>query len=117
MPSEVRPTSVDAHPITKRAASSPTDRDSTWRGYPTTLVVVSGDRMLGTAKEIYLATRKKNDLLFNVYVMRPIAAFVVGVVAKTPLTPNQLTLVSLFLFFGAAVAFIGLPSYLGGILG
>jgi len=73
--------------------------------------------MLGTAKAIYLATRKKHDLVFNVYVMRPIASFVVAVCAKLPVTPNQLTLLSLFLFASAAAAFIAVPGYAGGIAG
>ena len=45
--------------------------------------------------EIYRATRKKHDLLFNVYVMRPIAAVVVGLFAKTRITPNQVTILNL----------------------
>jgi len=54
--------------------------------------------MLEEAKRIYLATRKKHDQLFNVYVMRPLAAGVVAVVAPSSVTPNQLTLVSLGVF-------------------
>jgi CDP-alcohol phosphatidyltransferase-like enzyme len=72
--------------------------------------------MLGTAKEIYLATRKKNDLLFNVYLMRPLAAVVVAAVAKTPLTPNQFTIINLAIFVGAAAALAALPTYLGGLI-
>ena len=40
--------------------------------------------MLSEARHIYRETRKKHDLLFNLYVMRPIAALVVALVAKTP---------------------------------
>ena len=55
--------------------------------------------MIGTAIDIYRATRKKHDLLFNVYMMRPIATMkmkrlrrviwfgVAGVLATTATTP------------------------------
>jgi phosphatidylglycerophosphate synthase len=72
--------------------------------------------MLGTVKAIYLATRKKHDQLFNTYVMRPLAAGVVAILAPTPITPNQLTLLNLFIFVGAAVLFAVMPGYLGGVL-
>lgn len=72
--------------------------------------------MFGTASKIYFATRKKNDLLFNVYFMRPIAAAVVGLVAKTPATPNQITLLNLLLFVVAAALLVALPDYRGGLV-
>ncbi|MBX3202025.1 MAG: CDP-alcohol phosphatidyltransferase family protein [Labilithrix sp.] len=72
--------------------------------------------MLKAAKDIYLATRKKHDLVFNVYVMRPIAAAVVGVFAKTPITPNQVTLLNLALFVVAAALLVALPDYRGGLV-
>lgn len=72
--------------------------------------------MFGKSIEIYRATRKKHDLLFNVYFMRPIAAFVVGIVAKTPATPNQITLLNLFLFVIATALFVALPDYGGGLV-
>lgn len=71
---------------------------------------------MASAIDIYRATRKKHDLLFNVYLMRPIAAFVVGIVAKTPVTPNQITLLNLFLFVIAAVLLVALPDYRGGLV-
>lgn len=72
--------------------------------------------MFGQAVEVYRATRKKNDLLFNYYVMRPIAALVVVVVGRTPFTPNQLTLWNLFLFVVSAALLIVLPDYRGGLI-
>jgi len=66
--------------------------------------------------EIYRATRKKHDLLFNLYVMRPIAALVVAVAARTPVTPNQLTLLNLFIFVVAAVLLPLLPTYSGALI-
>lgn len=71
--------------------------------------------MFGNVKAIYFATRKKNDQLWNTYVMRPIAAGVVSVVAPLPITPNQLTLTSLGVFVAAAALFVVLPTWSGGI--
>jgi phosphatidylglycerophosphate synthase len=71
--------------------------------------------MLGDVKAIYFATRKKNDQLWNTYVMRPIAAAVVAVVAPLPITPNQLTLTSLGVFVTASALFVALPTWSGGI--
>lgn len=72
--------------------------------------------MIGQAKAIYLATKKKHDQLFNTYFMRPIASLVVAILAKTSITPNQVTLVSLFIFVAAAALFPLLPSYNGGLI-
>lgn len=72
--------------------------------------------MFATAIEVYRLTRKKHDLLFNYYVMRPIAAVVVAVMAKTPITPNQVTILNLFVFVVAIGLFIALPNYQGGLI-
>lgn len=72
--------------------------------------------MLGTAREIYRATKKKNDLLFNYFVMRPIASLVVAIVAKTPFTPNQFTILNLFIFVGAVIVFFMMPTFAGGLI-
>lgn len=66
--------------------------------------------------QIYLATRKKNDQLWNHYVMRPIAGFVVAAVAPTRVTPNQLTLLNLLLFVIAAALLVALPDHRGGLV-
>jgi hypothetical protein len=71
---------------------------------------------MGTAFDIYRATRKKHDLVFNVYVMRPIAAFVVAALARTSVTPNQVTILNLFIFVVSAALFIALPDYRGGLI-
>jgi phosphatidylglycerophosphate synthase len=68
------------------------------------------------ARDIYRATRKKHDLLFNLYVMRPIAAGVVALAAKTPVTPNQLTLLNLAIFVASAALFVALPTAQGALL-
>ncbi|MBX3188644.1 MAG: CDP-alcohol phosphatidyltransferase family protein [Labilithrix sp.] len=72
--------------------------------------------MLGKAREVYVATRKKHDLLFNVYMMRPIAAAVVAILAKTKITPNQITILNLAIFVVAAVLLAALPTYEGGLV-
>jgi phosphatidylglycerophosphate synthase len=66
--------------------------------------------------DIYLATRKKNDQLWNHYVMRPLAGVVVAACANTSITPNQLTIANLGLFLVAAGVFAGWPTYLGSIV-
>ncbi len=71
--------------------------------------------MLGEAKSIYLATRKRHDQLFNSYVMRPLAAGVVAAVARTGVTPNQLTLASLVVFVAAAAMLVAMPSQRGAL--
>src|SRR4051812_37861780 len=73
--------------------------------------------MLGKGWEIYRATRKKHDLVFNVYVMRPIAAQLVAVLAPTGVTPNQITLLNLFMFIVAGGVLIAMPTWQGGVIG
>jgi phosphatidylserine synthase len=72
--------------------------------------------MLGEAKRIYLATRKKHDQLFNTYFMRPIAGLVVAVLARTSITPNQVTILNLAVFVIAAALLIGLATPAGGVV-
>jgi hypothetical protein len=70
---------------------------------------------LPLAARIYRETRKKHDQLFNLYVMRPMAAVVTAAVSGTRVTPNQLTLVSLGVFVVAAAMFVALPRWWGGV--
>lgn len=72
--------------------------------------------MIGTAIEIYRLTRKKHDLVFNVYLMRPLAAGVVAIFAKTPISPNQVTLLNLFVFVIAIGLFVALPDPRGALV-
>ncbi|XXX80940.1 CDP-alcohol phosphatidyltransferase family protein [Sorangium sp. So ce134] len=72
--------------------------------------------MLGEAKRIYLATRKKHDQLFNTYVMRPLAGGVVALLARTSITPNQVTLLNLAVFVVAAALLVALPTAEGGLI-
>ena len=72
--------------------------------------------MFARAKAVYFATRKRNDQLFNTYLMRPIAGLVVSVIGGTAVTPNQLTLLSVTLCALAAGLFIGLPTFAGALV-
>ena len=71
---------------------------------------------MASAFEIYKATRKKHDLIFNVYLARPLAAVFVKVIARTPATPNQITLLNLFFFAIAVSLFVALPDPRGGLV-
>lgn len=72
--------------------------------------------MFSTAGAIYLATRKKHDQLWNTYVMRPIAAGVVAAIAGTPITPNQVTLLSIVWFVAGAVVLVAYPTREGSLV-
>ena len=72
--------------------------------------------MLGKGWQVYRDTKKKHDLVFNLYVMRPIAAQIVAILAPSRVTPNQVTLVNLFVFIGAAALLVALPTLNGGII-
>jgi len=71
--------------------------------------------MLTTAARVYRETRKKHDQLFNVYLMRPIAAVFVAALAPTRVTPNQLTLLNFGVFVLAAATLVAFPAYGGGL--
>lgn len=72
--------------------------------------------MLREGFAIYKATRKKNDQLFNHYFMRVLSGYVVAVLARTPVTPNQITIFNLALALVSAVMLVAMPSYEGGLL-
>jgi phosphatidylglycerophosphate synthase len=67
--------------------------------------------------QIYLATRKKNDQVFNHYFMRPIAGYMVAILAPTGVTPNQITIFNLFAFVVAVGLLVALPTFTGGLIG
>ncbi len=73
--------------------------------------------MLGKGWAIYKETRKKHDLVFNVYLMRPIAAQLVALLAPTGVTPNQITIINLFMFIVAGGVLVAMPSFVGGLIG
>ena len=69
--------------------------------------------MASNPKQIYLATRKRNDQLFNAYFMRPLAAVLIALIQNTAATPNRLTLASVSIFTISAGLFMGLPDGTG----
>lgn len=61
---------------------------------------------------VYRETKKPKDILWNRLVARPLAAVVVVPLARTPVTPNQITFASLATFVCATVALALRPGYL-----
>ena len=56
--------------------------------------------------QLYRATLKSEDLAFNVYVCRPLAALFVYVLKDTRVAPNQVTFFSLFIAGAAAACLV-----------
>jgi phosphatidylglycerophosphate synthase len=52
---------------------------------------------------VYRDTKKPRDIVWNRFVARPLAAVLLVPLAKTSVTPNQVTLFSLVVFLGAMV--------------
>ena len=67
--------------------------------------------MFGAAADIYRRTRKPNDIFWNRFVARPLAAVVVVPLARTGITPNQVTFATLPVFLAGAAVLALLPSW------
>ena len=67
--------------------------------------------MLAHIAESYRRSRKPHDLLWNRFVARPLAAVVVVPLERTRVTPNQVTLATLFVFAGAMAILILVPGW------
>lgn len=65
------------------------------------------------ARDIYFATRKLPDRLWNLYVCRPLAALFVAGLARTSVTPNQVTLASLVVAALSVAMLLTLPGHWG----
>lgn len=65
---------------------------------------------------LYRQSLKPSDSLFNLYLARPLAAPLVYLLAKTRITPNQVTFASLAVMIGAVSCLIGVNGSLGVIL-
>jgi hypothetical protein len=62
--------------------------------------------------DIYRASRKKRDInRFTQYIARPPASVVVYVLRDTPITPNQVTMLSAVVAAGSAAMLVLLPGY------
>jgi phosphatidylglycerophosphate synthase len=59
--------------------------------------------MLNDFVEAYRRTRKPRDILWNRFVARPLAAVALVPLARTSVTPNQVTLLTLVVFVAGAV--------------
>ena len=72
--------------------------------------------MFAAAVDIYRRTRKPNDIVWNRFVARPLAAVVVVPLARTGITPNQVTFATLPVFLAGAVMMAILPTW-GALIG
>jgi phosphatidylglycerophosphate synthase len=61
----------------------------------------------------YRRTKKPKDILWNRLVARPLAAVLLVPLARTRVTPNQVTFASLAVFVAAAALLVGLPGWTG----
>ena len=69
-------------------------------------------RMWSEIVAIYRASKKRHDInWFTEHVARPPAAIVVYFLARTRLTPNQVTFLSAFVAFGACAMLVALPGH------
>jgi phosphatidylglycerophosphate synthase len=60
--------------------------------------------MFAAVADAYRRTKKPRDIVWNKYVARPLAAVLLVPLARTNVTPNQITFATLFVFvFGAAM--------------
>jgi phosphatidylglycerophosphate synthase len=64
-------------------------------------------------RRVYRESMKPSDSLFNLYLARPLAAPMVVGFARTPMTPNQITFISLFTMLGAVAGYIAIPGLWG----
>lgn len=65
---------------------------------------------------IYRDSCKEHDILWNLYVARPLASVLVYLLRRTRVTPNQVTFLGAALFLGVAVALIAVPGWTGMLL-
>src|SRR5579884_4319689 len=62
--------------------------------------------MIAEVADLYRQSRKPHDIVWNNYVSRPVAAFVLFFLRRTALTPNQITFLSLGVALGGAALMI-----------
>ena len=67
--------------------------------------------MLSAVVDAYRRTRKPKDIFWNKYVARPLAAVAIVPLARTGVTPNQITLATLPVFLAGAAMMAFLPSW------
>lgn len=67
--------------------------------------------MLNAVVDAYRRTRKPKDIFWNKFVARPLAAVVIVPLARTSVTPNQITLVTLPVFLAGAALIAFRPGW------
>ena len=67
--------------------------------------------MLSSVVDAYRRTRKPKDILWNRFVARPLAAVVIVPLARTRVTPNQVTLATLPVFLAGAALIAFRPGW------
>ena len=72
--------------------------------------------MLSEVADLYRQSKKPHDIVWNNYVSRPVAAFLLYFLRRSPLTPNQVTFASLFVALGGAALMILWRDWLGLIV-
>jgi phosphatidylglycerophosphate synthase len=73
--------------------------------------------MFAAIADAYRRTQKPKDIFWNKYVARPLAAVLLVPLARSSITPNQITFASLFVFAGAIALLVAVPGYQGLLLG
>ena len=73
--------------------------------------------MFARITHIYRQSLKPADSLFNIYLARPLAAVLVAMLARTRVTPNQVTLFSITPMLLGLAAWIWIPGSMGLWLG
>jgi phosphatidylglycerophosphate synthase len=71
--------------------------------------------MLTAVVDAYRRTSKPNDILWNRFVARPLAAAIIVPLARTRVTPNQVTLLTLPVFLAGAAVMAFVPGW-GGLI-
>jgi phosphatidylglycerophosphate synthase len=72
--------------------------------------------MLADVVDAYRRTQKPKDILWNRFVARPLAALFLVPLARTPVTPNQITLATLVVFVAGAAMLALRPGH-GALIG
>ncbi|HEY7372507.1 MAG TPA: CDP-alcohol phosphatidyltransferase family protein [Polyangia bacterium] len=72
--------------------------------------------MFAAAADIYRRTRKPHDIIWNRLVARPLAAAIVVPLARTGITPNQVTFLTLPVFLAGAALLALMPTW-GALVG
>lgn len=67
----------------------------------------SPDGLFEQLKQVYQGSRKKRDIFWNTYIARPAAAVLVWGLARTPITPNQVSFLGGFVFLAVGAILIG----------